>query len=168
MADKSDLRTLSQTFRFSETSMGDLARVLAKAPLTGAGSIFGNRKTKSTSTQAEVRKMIGFQPVPVPLLQFDVEMRQNRTEERVEVLIEFSQPELTRPYLAGQFVWLLTNTDEGAVLQEEINTPRALSIVEQPLHGHRLSLRRLLFFAGGHQRLMKDVVANLRNLLSGT
>ena len=111
--------------------------------------------------------MIGFEPVPVPLLRFDVEMRQRRTETGVEVIVEFSQPDLRRPYLAGQFVWLLSDVDDGkaAVLREEINTPTALQIVERPLHGSRFNVRRFLFFAGGHKRLMKDVVRNIRDLL---
>ncbi len=114
--------------------------------------------------------MIGFQPVPLPLLRFDVELRQRRRETDTEVIVEFSQPHLKRPYLVGQFVWLLGDTDDGsgAVLQEEINTPAALEIVERPLHGHALSIRRFLFFAGGHKRLMESVAANLRRLLDQT
>jgi hypothetical protein len=166
MFEGSNLRTLSQTFRFPNASMDDLARVLADAPLTGGRSIFGNRKTRSTSSEGEVRRMFGFEPAPLPLLRFDVEMRQNRTEAGVEVLIEFMQPNIQRPYLTGQFVWLLSDSDaEGAVLQEEINTPAALSRVERPLSGGGLSFRRFLFFAGGHKRLMKEVAANLRDLL---
>ena len=170
MRERSGFGTLSQTFRFQSASMDDLANVLANAPLTGTGSIFGNRKTRSVSSEGNVRGMTGFEPVPVPLLRFDVEMRERRTETGIEVIVEFSQPDLRHPYLAGQFVWLLSDADNGkaAVLREEINTPSALSIVKRPLHGHRFSFRRFLFFAGGHKRLMKDVAANIRNLLASS
>ena len=113
--------------------------------------------------------MTGFEPVPLPLLRFDVEMRQQQTETGVEVIVEFSQPDLSQPYLAGQFVWLLSKTDDGtgAVLQEEINTSTALGIVARPLQRDRFSFRRVLFFVGGHKRLMKDVASNIRGLLDG-
>lgn len=167
MRDQAGLRTLTQTFRFPGATMDDLARVLADAPLVGERSIFGQRKAKSTESHGEVRQMHGFEPVPVPLLRFDVEMRQRRTEAGVQIIVEFSQPELKRPYLAGQFVWLLSDSDDrtAAVLREEINTPTALAIVERPLSGHRFSLRRFLFFSGGHERLMKAVASNIGRLL---
>ncbi|MCP4225289.1 MAG: hypothetical protein GY773_18275, partial [Actinomycetia bacterium] len=77
------------------------------------------------------------------------------------------QPQRRRPYLAGQGVWQLEDgPDTTAVLREEINTSFALGIVSRPLHGSALSFRRWLFFAGGHQRLMKDLASNLRELLT--
>ena len=167
MDDTAGLRTLNQTFRFPGASAGTLAQILAEAPLVGDGSIFGSRKVKSTTTEDDVRRAVGFEPAPIPLLRFDTELRQQRTDHGVQVILEFSQPDRQRPYLAGQFVWLLTDTDDGtaAVLQEEINTPVALGIVDRPLHGRRLSFRRWLFFAGGHRRLMKDVEKNITALL---
>ena len=167
MSEQTRLRTITQTFSFPGSTADQLARVLASAPLVGDRSIFGNRTIESTSSEGNVRHVRGFEPAPVPLLRFDVEIRQRRTNNDVHVILEFSQPQRERPYLAGQFVWLLSDTAEGtaAVLQEEINTPTALQIVERPLHGHRPSLRRYLFFAGGHKRLMKDVAANIRSLL---
>ncbi len=161
------LRTLSQTFRFPGVDADAVAHVLAEAPLIGERGIFGNRTTKSTATDGDTRFVEGFEPVPIPLLRFDVSLRRQRADGDVRVVVEFSQPDRARPYLSGQFVWLIGNSDDrtAAVLQEEINTPVALGIVDRPLHGHRFSLRRWLFFAGGHQRLMKDVQANIGRLL---
>lgn len=162
------MRTLAQSFRFPGASKDRLAEILATAPLVGENSIFGNRKVESTSTDAEVRRAIGFEPAPIPLLRFDVEIRQQVNDSGITlVVLNFDQPHRRRPYLAGQFVWQLEDEpDTAAVLREEINTPTALSIVTRPLHGSPMSFRRWLFFAGGHQRLMKDVAANLRDLLA--
>ena len=167
MPEGSGFRTLSQSFRFPGATADELAHVLAEAPLVGEASILGNRVAKSTASEGGVRLVSGFQPAPGPLLRFDVEMRQVRTETGAQVVLEFSQPHRRRPYLAGQFVWLLSNAADGraAVLQEEINTPTALAIVDRPLHGHRPSLRRYLFFAVGHKRVMRDVEANIAALL---
>ena len=159
------MRSLRQTFRFRGATADDLARVLADAPWVGDRSIFGHRAVRSAGASGETREIIGFEPLPVPLIRFDVKMSQQRAESHVQVLIEFSQPQRKRPYLAGQFVWLLSDEDGDALLQEEINTPVALGIVDRPLHGRGWSLRRYLFFAGGHERLMKDVEANVRALL---
>ena len=88
-------------------------------------------------------------------------------DERPWVRFDFDQPQRRRPYLAGQFVWQLRDeADTTAVLHEEINTPTALAIVDRPLHGSPWSFRRWLFFAGGHQRLMKEATANIRHLLA--
>ncbi|MDH3227461.1 MAG: hypothetical protein OEM67_10290 [Thermoleophilia bacterium] len=167
MHDQSGLRTLTQTFRFPGATADELACVLANAPLVGERSIFGNRVAKSTTSDGDSRQAYGFQPAPGGLLRFDVEIRQLRRQTGVQVTLEFSQPHRKRPYLAGQFVWLLSDADDGAaaILREEINTPTALAIVDRPLHGHRFSLRRYLFFAGGHKRLMRDVERNIASLL---
>ena len=94
-------------------------------------------------------------------------MRQRVTDSGALVVLEFSQPDCDPPYLAGQFVWKLEDEPNGtAILQEEINTPAALETVSRSLHGSSPSFRRWLFFAGGHQRLMKEVAANLRSLLA--
>lgn len=161
------MRELTQTFRFPGVSAERLANLLATAPIVGEGSIFGERKVASTDTVDGVRRASGFEPAPIPLLRFDVELRQERLESETRVWIEFSQPDRKRPYIAGQFIWLLSDDIDGAaVLREEINTREALSVVSRPLDGPRPSFRRWLFFAGGHQRLMKDVEGNLRALLS--
>lgn len=161
------MREMRQTFRFASTSARALADLLATAPLVGADSIFGNRSVQSTRTEAGVRHLKGFEPVPVPLFRFDIELRQRLAGSGAIVVLEFSQPELDRPYLAGQFVWELEDGPDGtAVLREEINTPAALGIVSRPLHGASPSLRRWLFFTGGHQRVMMEVAANLRSLLA--
>jgi len=166
MRERPGLRTLTQTFSFPDASCDEVAAVLADAPLVGDRSIFGNRFARSTTTAGDVRRVLGFRPAPGPLLSFDVEMTQRRPESGVMVLVDFGQPTRTRPYLDGQFVWFLTDTDGGgAVLREEINTDAALEVVERPLHGSRFSLRRLLFFSGGHQQVMKAVAANIRALL---
>lgn len=160
------MRELAQTFRFSGVTERQLARVLATAPLVGVGSVFGVRTAKSTSTSGTVRRAIGFEPAPIPLLRFDVEMTQQETSSGTYVLLEFTQPQRRRPYLAGQFVRLLKTESDATVLQEEINTRAALEIVSRPLHGSALSPRRWLFFKGGHQRLMKGVAGNIRALLA--
>lgn len=160
------LRTLSQTFTFAGADVDDVARVLAEAPLVGPNSVFGNKKVKSAAPPGKVRRTEGFEPAPVPLLRFDVELRQEPTDRGVHVLVEFSQPGRKHPYLEGQFVWLLSAGDQGAILNEEINTPTALDIIDRPLHGRRFSVRRWLFFAGGHKRLMAEATTNIRTLLS--
>ena len=167
VSDTSGLRRLSQTFTFDGADVDDVARVLAEEPLVGPNSVFGNKKVKKAGSAGAVRRLEGFEPAPVPLLRFDVELRQEPTDDGVQVLVEFSQPARHRPYLAGQFVWLLSAGGHGAVLDEEINTPTALEIVDRPLCGHRFSIRRWLFFAGGHQRLMAEATANIRALLDG-
>ena len=169
MADRRGLRTLSQTFTFPGATAEEVAHVLATAPLVGDSSIFGARTTESTSTDGAVRSVIGFEPVPIPLLRFDVTMTQQRADDGATIVLEFRQPSRRRPYLAGQFVWLIGDGDgdSGAVLQEEINTPAALDLVDEPLHGTPFSLRRLLFFSGGHRRLMQDVIGNIGALLPG-
>ncbi|NNF56154.1 MAG: hypothetical protein HKN03_17130 [Acidimicrobiales bacterium] len=160
------LRELAQTFHFPGSSQVQLAHVLATAPLVGDGSIFGSRAVKSTRTSGSVRRATGFEPAPIPLLRFDVEISQEIISTGTLVLLEFSQPHRRRPYLAGQFVWLLEDAPDMAVLREEINTPAALEIVKTPLHGSPLSFRRWLFFKGGHQRLMNEVAANIGTLLA--
>jgi hypothetical protein len=167
VSDTSDLRRLSQTFPFDGAAVDDVARVLAEEPLVGPRSVFGDKKAKTAGAAGAVRRIEGFEPAPVPLLRFDVELRQEPTDDGVRVLVEFSQPGRKRPYLVGQFVWLLSAGGNGAVLDEEINTPTALEIVDRPLHGHRFSVRRWLFFAGGHKRLMTEATANIRALLHG-
>ncbi len=161
------MRELAQSFQFPGASGAQLADILATAPLVGQDSIFGNRKVKSTSTDVGVRRALGFEPAPIPLLRFDVEIRLQDTDSGTLAIVEFDQPQRRRPYLEGQFVWQLEDgPDTTAVLREEINTPAALGIVNRPLHGSALSFRRWLFFAGGHQRLMKDLANNLRDLLA--
>ncbi|MCP4385665.1 MAG: hypothetical protein GY798_30365 [Hyphomicrobiales bacterium] len=165
MDDRSRLRTLSQTFRFEDADTSRLAEVLAQAPLVGAGSIFGKRTILTTASEGETRIIHGFEPVP--LFRFDVMMQPRAIDTGVEVIVTFSQPERRRPYLAGQFVWLLSDAEDqtAAILREEINTPVALAIVDEPLDGAPYSLRRFLFFAGGHKKLMQDMATNLRALL---
>lgn len=78
MPEQSGLRTISQTFEFPGATLDGLAQVLATAPLTGPASIFGKRKTQSVSSAENVRKITGFEPVPLPLLRFDLEIRQRQ------------------------------------------------------------------------------------------
>ena len=160
-------RELVQTFRFAAATGEEIARVLAESPLLGEGGIFGRRSGLATGS-GHTREIVGFEPLPFPLIRFDVAMKQRRLDDGVQVLVEFSQPRRGRPYLEGQFVWLLRDEGDEAVLQEEINTPAALAIVDRPLHGQGRSLRRRLFFAGGHERLMGEVAANLQRLLDET
>lgn len=161
------LRSSCDELRFDGASAQELVRVLTEAPLVGERSIFGNRKVRSTTSEGATRHMAGFEPLPIPLLRFDVDMRQRSSADGVKIVVEMSQPDRARPYLDGQFVWLLGETPDGAaaLLREEINTPIALGIVDRPLHGPLPSLRRYLFFAGGHARLMADVATNVRALL---
>lgn len=158
------MRELTQTFRFPDTTASQLAHVMATAPLVGDNSIFGNRTVESTTTDDEVRRAIGFEPAPIPLLRFDVEIRQKSTDKGTLILFELKQPKRRQPYLAGQFIWQLEDEGSAAVLHEHINTPTALALVDRPVHGSPLSFRRWLFFNGGHERLTNDVVARLRDL----
>lgn len=160
------MRELAQTFRFPGSTTSQLANLLATAPLVGPESIFGPRTVESSSTKDNVRYAVGFEPAPIPLLRFDVEISQEDTGSGTRVLLEFTQPQRQRPYLVGQFVWMLEDTPDGVILREEINTSAALEIVSRPLHGSALSVRRWLFFKGGHQRLMKDTSGNIRELLA--
>lgn len=160
------MRELVQTFRFPGTNAEQLAEVLATAPLVGDNSIFGRRKATSTSTEPGLRRALGFEPAPVPLLRFDVTISLHDRATGPLAIVDFAQPWRRRPYLAGQFIWQLEDADgTAAVLREEINTPTALKTVSRPLHGSPLSFRRWLFFSGGHQRLMMEATANLRGLL---
>lgn len=152
---------MSHTYEFEGATAGDLARVLATAPLVGDAAIFGRRTVRSSTTDPGVRRAEGFEPLPIPLLRFDFSLTPVHAGDDVRVIIAFSQPHRKRPYLEGEFVWFL----EDGALREEINTASALNVVDRPLHGRGISLRRFLFFSGGHRRLMEDVTANLRSLL---
>lgn len=159
------MRTLEQTFRFPGATKDQLAGLFAAAPLVGDNSIFGNRKVASVSSDGPVRRALGFEPAPIPLLRFDVAFHQEAIDDATVVVVEFAQPSKRRPYLGGGFIWRLEDDGDGAILNEEINTPAALAIVSGPLDGASPSFRRWLFFAGGHKRLMHDVADNLEALL---
>lgn len=93
---------------------------------------------------------------------FDVTVEHGRSER--EILITFSQPEEPR-YLVGQALWVLRDDPSGAVLEEEINTARALEAGASPLSGPRPSLRRWMFFRVGHKAVMEEIVRNIASLI---
>lgn len=163
--DQPKLRTLTQTLRFPDATVDDLSRVLAEAPLIGPQSIFGERVKGSPTGHGDARAITGFRPAWG--FRFDVAMRQQRSGDGVRVTVDVSQPHRGRPYLDGQFVWLLTDDPDGpaAVLREEINTPAALALVDRPVSGHRFSLKRYAFFEVGHERVMEDLHQNVNALL---
>jgi len=154
--------TLEQKFLFrgrpaSAEAVGDL---LMTAPLVGEDSIFGARPGKEQPNAADGRSLRGFSPAPG--FRFDVDLtRQAATT----FLVRFSQPDRTTPYLAGELVWLLSDAADGAELDEQINTERAMAIATDSLGGPRPSLRRWLFFRLGHKQVMNGAAANIASLL---
>ncbi len=151
-------RTLEQRFLFDGASAAVLAGLLSTAPLTGDGSIFGTRPGEEEATEGG-RRLRGFSPVPG--FRFDVDLKP--LEDGVFV-VRFSQPGRRAPYLQGELTWTLRDVPDGAVLDEQINTEHALAVVAEPLGGPRPSLRRLLFFRMGHQRVMDGATGNLAAL----
>ena len=159
---RNGLTTLEQRFRFTaRVDAGAVADVLAGAPLIGANAIFGRRPgTEEPSRQP--RTVRGFSPAPG--FRFDVEL--TRASDAV-FLVRFTQPDRRVSYLQGEFVWAIGDEPGGAVLDEQINTQRALEIVDEPLSGARPSLRRWLFFRAGHRRVMAGAAKNIAELLHG-
>jgi hypothetical protein len=54
----------------------------------------------------------------------------------------------------------------GAYLDEQINTEHAFHVVDKALTGVRRSLRRWLFFRGGHSLVMNRATRNIATLLN--
>jgi hypothetical protein len=154
--------TLAQRFEFrgAGVSADKVAHLLVSAPMAGEGSVFGARRGREATSDGS-RVLRDFSPAPG--FHFDVEL------ERVDhtIIVEFSQPGRSRPYLHGHLAWILEDLPDGAVLDEQINTERALELVDEPLSGTQPSLRRWLFFRAGHARVMRHVTANLAQLLDG-
>ena len=59
----------------SELGYGTETVRAPRMPLVGEESIFGNRRARTTSSEGPVRRIAAFEPAPIPLLRFDVEMR---------------------------------------------------------------------------------------------
>lgn len=156
------LRTLEQRFRFTGegATADEIAAVLLTAPITGGGSIFGERPGKLATRTEASWTLVGFSPAPG--FRFDVHLdRQSQSL----FLVRFSQPDRNTPYLAGEFVWSITDEGDGAVLDEQINTERAAEVVSEPLTGPRSSIRRWLFFRVGHPQVMRRATGNVATLV---
>jgi hypothetical protein len=156
------LTTMEQRFYFVGDGVGAaaIADVLLTAPLTGSGSIFGDRPGDEGHRTASSRTLQGFSPAPG--FRFDV--RLVREGEGVFV-VRFTQPARNNPYLQGGLVWMLADEEDGAVLDEQVNTKRALAVAGEPLTGSRPSLRRWLFFRAGHKQVMTRATSNIAVLL---
>lgn len=153
--------TLEQRFLFEGDGATALAvtSVLLTAPLVGDNSIFGTRPGVEGERTEQARKLRGFSPVAG--FRFDVEM----TNRDGEFLLRFSQPERRVPFLQGEALWILRDENDGAVLDEQINTTRAIETVGEPLGGPRPSARRWLFFRMGHKQVMDGATKNIASLL---
>ena len=80
--------------------------------------------------------------------------------------MRFTQPDRVVPYLQGDLLWSINDdVAKGAVLDEQVNTERALQVVSDPLDGDRRSLRRWLFFRIGHKQVMRGATRNIAALL---
>jgi hypothetical protein len=162
LAKREGLTTLAQRFRFEgdRVDAGAIAGLLLSAPLTGTDSVFGNRPGDEVERTETTWRLKGFSPAPG--FRFDVDLM--RQEEHVFV-VRFSQPDRSVAYLAGDLLWLITDEPDGTVLDEQINTERAMQTASQPLGGRRPSLRRWLFFRLGHKQVMSAATRNLASLL---
>jgi hypothetical protein len=162
LAKREGLTTLAQRFRFEGERLdaGAIAGLLLTAPLTGTDSVFGNRPGEEVERTETTRSLKGFSPAPG--FRFDVDLMR---QEGYVFVVRFSQPERNVAYLDGDLVWLITDELDGTVLDEQINTERAMQTASQPLGGRRKSLRRWLFFRLGHKQVMSAVTRNLASLL---
>lgn len=160
LATSRGLTTLEQEFRFADADAAGISAVLRTSPLVGSASIFGDRPGVEGPRTDTTRELLGFSPAPG--FRFDVAMTER--DEGV-LLLRFSQPDRSVPYLQGDFLWTVTDTRGGAVLAEDINTDRALEIGEAPLDGPKPSLRRWLFFRLGHGQVMRRATHNIAELV---
>lgn len=156
------LPTLEQRFRFAGPGVtaAAIVGVLRTARLIGDASVFGDRPGVEGPSGDARRTLQRFSPAPG--FRFDVEL--TRQDDGV-VLIRFSQPDRPVPYLQGDLVWTVADDAGGAVLDEQINTERALQVAREPLSGPRPSLRRWLFFRVGHTQVMNRATSNIAMLL---
>ena len=155
--------TLEQRFRFDGSGVNAqaVADVLLNAPLIGEDSVFGSRPGEERAGSDQSRSVAGFSPAPG--FRFDVEI----TERAWSFLVRFTQPDRKVPYLQGDLLWSISDGEAtGAVLDEQINTERALQVVSDPLNGDRRSLRRWLFFRIGHKQVMQGATRNIAALLA--
>jgi len=162
LAKREGLTTLAQRFQFEgeRVDAGAIAGLLLTAPLTGTDSVFGNRPGEEGERTETTRRLKGFSPAPG--FRFDVDLIR---QEGYVFIVRFSQPERSVPYLEGDLLWLITDDPDGTVLDEQINTKRAMQSVNEPLGGRRTSLRRWLFFRLGHKQVMSAATKNLARLL---
>jgi hypothetical protein len=151
---------LAQRFLFAGARAAAVADVLLAALLAGDSSVFGNRPGVEIERSDTSRRMRGFSPAPG--FRFDVELT-HRGEDGFAV--RFSQPDRRVPYLRGDLLWTITDEADGAVLDEQINTERALQSLDAPLGGDRPSLRRWLFFRVGHRQVMLGATKNIAAIL---
>ena len=154
------LPTLEQRFEFSGSRVDGaaLADVLMSAPLLGERSIFGKRPGADSATADGHRHIRGFSPVPGFV--FDVGLRPVTDG----FAVRLGQPARSRPFLDGEMLWIVADLPNGAVLDEQINTERALETVE-PLSGAARSVRRWMFFRVGHKQVMQGATKNIAALI---
>ncbi len=161
LGNREGLTTLEQRFSFGGgANAAAIARVLLTAPLTGAGSVFGDRPGEAGPRTASSSTLRGFSPAPG--FRFDLDLTQH--DDGV-LLVQFSQPDRSVPYLQGDLVWTISDEATGAVIDEQINTERAFRVATEPLSGPRPSLRRWLFFRVGHKQVMTRATNNIAALL---
>jgi hypothetical protein len=157
-----DRDTLEQRFEFSggEASAGAITDVLLTAPLTGAGSVFGNRSGTEREGTERSRSLRGFSPVPG--FKFDVDLS---FQGEGVFAVRFTQPDRNVPYLQGDVMWTVADRPGGATFDEQVNTEAALEVVSEPLGGSSPSLRRWLFFRVGHKAVMAGAARNIAELV---
>ena len=152
--------TLVQQFLFTDDGVTapSIVELFLKAPLTGDNSIFGSRPGEERASAKDSRRVRSFSPAPG--FRFDVEL--NRCEDGF--IVGFAQPGQKNPYLQGQLLWIVEDHPDGVLLNEQINTARALESVDRPVGGAKRSLRRWLFFKVGHKQVMSRAADNLAQL----
>ena len=153
-----------QQFRFPGRTADELASALTTAPLIGASSVFGERSGATVvdlpgTDEAPLTRTVHNFP-PAPGFRFDVTICP--VEDRL-FTVTFAQPDRTSPYLSGVLLWLLEDSDGGALLTEDINTERSLEF-GPPVTGTGFSVRRWLFFTVGHKKVMDLAMDNLARL----
>lgn len=156
------LTTLEQRFLFEGPGATATAiiGVLRTARLIGAASVFGDRPgVEGASGESRTLRLFS----PAPGFRFDVEFA---LHDDGVCLVRFSQPDRTIPYLRGHLLWTIADDAGGAVLDEQVNTERALHVAGEPLSGPRPSLRRWLFFRAGHAQVMRRATGNIAALVS--
>lgn len=156
---RAGVHTLEQRWLFEGIDAATLGDILWTKPLLGEGSIFGERTGASAEERDDTRQVRSFSPVPG--FRFDVIMR--RADPKT-LVVRFAQPDRATPYLAGEFVWFLSDVEGGALFEEQINTEAAMKLAAEPLSGARTSLRRWLFFRVGHARVMDETLRNIAAL----
>ncbi len=154
------LASLEQKFRLSGTTASAVADVMWTRAMIGAASILGEQPRARFETVGEARVVRDFSPVPG--FRFDVALRRTSPS---SFIVRFDQPDRATPYLRGEFLWSVSDSDGAAIFDEQINTPEARNHITEPLDGPKPSLRRWMFFRAGHAKVMDQALERVAALL---